>query len=71
MDEQRLLRDQLTGNLVGTLEKDRFGIPCEDIMRHFELLRHLGVENIDPRSSINIDDIGFGGSASERLKLTK
>ena len=69
--QERLIRDQFTVKLAGPLETARFDLPREDIMRHFELLQQLGVENIDPRLIINIDETGFGASASGRLKSHK
>ena len=68
---QRLLGDEFEKRAAETLEVERSEVTEQDLTRYFDVLRGERLEQIHPDLLINIDETGFGGSRSGRLKPTK
>ena len=68
---QRLFGDEFEKRAAETIELDRSEVTEEDLTQYFNTLREERLEEASPELLINIDETGFGGSRSGRLKPTK
>ena len=57
--------------LAQPVEFDRALLKRTSIEVHFKILRDANIEQIPPELIINLDETGFGGSTSKRMKSVK
>ena len=67
----RISNDDLTMRRATSLDAARYEVTCEMIIDHFQVLQAMGLNEIDPRLVVNIDETGFGQSKSGRSRLQK
>ena len=68
---ERIMGDEYTIKQAYGMEQKRFEVERERLGRHFELLKHLGIEKVHPSLILNVDETGFGASKSGRIKPQK
>ena len=67
----RLSDGELTVRSASGLDDQRYAVTPDIISEHFETLNSLEIQVVHPRLVINIDETGFGQSASGRTKPQK
>ena len=67
----RISNDDFTMRRATSLDAVNYRLTCEMIIDHFQVLQAMGLNEIDPRLVVNIDETGFGQSKSGRSRLQK
>jgi hypothetical protein len=68
---QRVLGDEFVIRTASPLEEDRYRVSADQIVTHFEGLKHGDIASISPHLILNTDETGFGASKSGRAKSRK
>lgn len=68
---KRISNNQLTIKIASALDPFRYNITPNIIIEFFNSIANIGIDQIDPRLIINVDETGFGSAKSQKSKKQK